>query len=67
MSQCPRCGAGMIADGEAHVNLGVTVAEIIELLNARPSATLVVRLLRALRLLNPERATRYAATYGILI
>lgn len=53
--------------GEAKVMVGLTVAQIEEILRQIPGPTLIAHLLHALRLLDAELATAYAKAYGLVI
>lgn len=53
--------------GEALVVMGLSRAELQELLEARPGPTLIIRLLKALRLIEPELATAYARAFEVVI
>lgn len=55
------------ADNVARVHVGLSLVDLQEIIEQRPRPELVLRMLRATKLLDPDLAAAYASAYDIIL
>lgn len=58
---------GIARTMDGRVWIAISADEIVEVLRSCPSPTLIVKLLRAMKLADPDRASSLAESFGIVL